>query len=90
MIDAPAATALRRYFGGTGPSQGGSNTAALVAEIKGLREEVKGLRADQAKQTGATIQATVESNDKAAQTVVAGVDKSSKSAVWDRRVEYSA
>ena len=90
VIDAPAAAALRRYFGGTGPSQGGGNTDALVAEIKGLREEVKGLRADQAKQTGATIQATVESNDKAAQTVVAGVDKSSKSAVWDRRVEYSA
>jgi phage-related minor tail protein len=89
VVDAQAASAMRRYFGGA-PSQGGGNTDALVAEIKGLREEVKGLRADQAKQTGATIQATVESNDKAAQTVVAGVDKSSKSAVWDRRVEYSA
>ncbi|QDG69429.1 hypothetical protein [Janthinobacterium tructae] len=87
VIDAPAAAALRRYFGGTGPSQGGGNTAALVAEIKGLREEVKGLRADQAKQTGATIQATVESNDKAAQTVVAGVDKSAKSSAWANTVK---
>ena len=92
VIDAPAAAALRRYFGGTGPSQGGGNTAALVAEIKGLREEVKGLRADQAKQTGATIQATVESNDKAAKTVVAGVDKSAKSSAWANTVkgEYAA
>ncbi len=87
VIDAPAAAALRRYFGGTGPSQGGGNTAALVAEIKGLWEEVKGLRADQAKQTGATIQATVESNDKAAQTVVAGVDKSAKSSAWANTVK---
>ncbi len=90
VIDAPAAAALRRYFGGTGPSQGSGNTAALVAEIKGLREEVKGLRADQQAQTGATIQATVESNDKAAKTVVAGVDKSAKASVWAQQVGHSA
>ncbi|MGK5049603.1 tape measure protein [Janthinobacterium sp. GB4P2] len=89
VMDAPAASVMRRYFGGA-PSQGGGNTDALVAEIKSLREEVKGLRADQDKQTGAKIQATVESSDKAAKTIVAGVDKSSKSAVWDRRVEYAA
>ena len=88
VVDAQAAAAMRRYFGGA-PSQGGGNTDALVAEIKGLREEVKGLRADQAKQTGATIQATVESNDKAAQTVVAGVDKSAKASAWAKQVEYS-
>ena len=88
VVDAPAAAAMRRYFGGA-PSQGGGNTDALVAEIKSLREEVKGLRADQAKQTGAAIQATVESNDKAAKTVVAGVDKSAKAAAWAKRVEYS-
>ncbi|MGX9698089.1 hypothetical protein ACWYXK_13975 [Janthinobacterium lividum] len=88
VVDAQAAAAMRRYFGGA-PSQGGGNTDALVAEIKGLREEVKGLRADQAKQTGATIQATVESNDKAAKTVVAGVDKSAKVSAWVKKVEYS-
>ncbi|HEU4845812.1 MAG TPA: hypothetical protein VFT05_16210, partial [Burkholderiaceae bacterium] len=89
VVDAQAAAAMRRYFGGA-PSQGGGNTDALVAEIKGLREEVKGLRADQDKQTGATIQATVESNDKAAKTVVAGVDKSAKASAWAQQVEYSA
>ena len=89
---APVVFDAMRYSAG---SNVGSD--ALVVEIRALNTrldaqtaEIKGLRADQAKQTGATIQATVESNDKAAKTVVAGVDKSSKSAVWDRRVEYSA
>ena len=86
VVDAPAAAAMRRYFGGA-PSQGGGNTDALVAEIKGLREEVKGLRADQDKQTGAMIRGTVESNDKAAKTVVAGVDKSAKSSAWANTVK---
>ena len=78
---------MRRYFGGA-PSQDGGNSAALVAEIKSLREEVKGLRADQDKQTGAAIRATVESNDKAAKTMVAGIDKSAKASAWAKQVEY--
>ncbi|WP_257572561.1 tape measure protein [Janthinobacterium sp. UMAB-56] len=88
VVDAQAAAAMRRYFGGA-PSQGGGNNDALVAEVKSLREELKGLRADQKAQTGATIQATVESNDKAAKTVVAGVDKSAKASAWAKQVEYS-
>ncbi|MDN5569087.1 MAG: hypothetical protein L0G27_10165, partial [Paracoccus sp. (in: a-proteobacteria)] len=87
VIDAPAAAAMRRYFGGA-PSQGGGNTDALVAEIKSLSEEVKGLRADQDKQTGAAIRATVESNDKAANRVVAGIDKSTKASAWTKQPEY--
>ena len=87
VVDAPAAAAMRRYFGGA-PSQGGGNTDALVAEIKSLREEVKGLRADQDKQTGAAIRATVESNDKAANRVVAGIDKSTKASAWTKQPEY--
>ncbi len=88
VVDAQAAAAMRRYFGGA-PSQGGGNTDALVAEIKGLREEVKGLRADQDKQTGALIRGTGEANDKAAKTVVAGVEKSTKSSARAKQVEYS-
>ncbi|PLY41154.1 hypothetical protein CSZ94_17135 [Janthinobacterium sp. ROICE36] len=88
VVDAQAAAAMRRYFGGA-PSQGGGNTDALVAEIKLLRAEVAAHRADQSKQTGAVVQATVESNDKAAKTVVAGVDKSAKASAWAKQVEYS-
>lgn len=87
VVDAPAAAAMRRYFGGV-PSPGGGNTDALVTEIKSLREEVKGLRADQDKQTGAAIRATVESNDKAAKSVVAGIDKSTKASAWAKQPEY--
>ncbi|WP_426057094.1 tape measure protein [Janthinobacterium sp. PSPC2-1] len=87
VVDAPAAAAMRRYFGGA-PSQGGGNTDALVVEIKSLREEVKGLRADQDKQTGAAIRATVESNDKAANRVVAGIDKSTKASARVKQPEY--
>ena len=79
VVDAQAAAAMRRYFGGA-PSQGGGNTDALVAEIKrAARQEVDRLRADaRQEQTGAAIQATVESNASAAKTVVAGVEKSAK------------
>lgn len=86
VVDAPAAAAMRRYFGGA-PSQGGGNTDALVAEIKLLRAEVAAHRADQNKQTGAVVQATVESNDKAAKTVVAGVDRSAKNSAWANTVK---
>ncbi|MDX8121574.1 tape measure protein [Janthinobacterium sp. GMG2] len=88
---APVVFDAMRYSAG---SNVGSD--ALVAEIRALNArldaqtvEIKGLRADQAKQTGATIQATVESNDKAAKTVVAGVDKSAKASAWAKKVEYS-
>jgi len=66
----------------------------LVAEIRGLREdnqamraELEGLRADQRTQTGATIQATVESNASAARTVVEGVDKSARASSWASAVK---
>ena len=81
VVDAPAAAAMRRYFGGA-PSQGGGNTDALVAEIKLLRAEVAAGRADADKQTGAVVQATVESNASAAKTVVSGVEKSAKQSAW--------
>jgi tape measure domain-containing protein len=86
VVDAQAAAAMRRYFGGA-PSQGGGNTDALVAEIKILREEVAGLRADQAAQTGAVVRATVDSNARAAGTVVAGVEKSAKASAWSSTVK---
>jgi len=86
VVDAPAAAAMRRYFGGA-PSQGGGNTDALVAEIKRLNEKVDKLNADTNRNAGAAIQATVESNDNAAKTVVAGVDKSAKSSAWANTVK---
>ena len=90
---APVVFDATRYSSG---SNAGSD--ALVAEIRGLREDnkalqkaVDGLRAEQKDQTGAAIRATVESNASAAKTVVAGVDKSAKTSAWEkanRKVEY--
>ncbi|WP_170840513.1 phage tail length tape measure family protein [Janthinobacterium lividum] len=88
VVDAPAAAAIRRYFGGA-PSQGGGNTDALVAEIKRLNEKVDKLNADTNRNAGTTIQATVESNTNAAKTVVAGIEKSTKSSAWAKQEEYS-
>jgi phage-related minor tail protein len=54
-------------------SYGTSNTEALVAEVKALRTEVSGLRADARQQTGEVIQAQYgaadESSDKIADSV---------------------
>lgn len=70
----------------------GSDT--LVAEIRGLRQdnqamraELEGLRADQRAQTGATIQATVESTANAARMVVDGVDQSARASAWANTVK---
>lgn len=86
---APVVFDAQRYSAG---SNVGSDV--LVAEIRALNArldaqtaEIKGLRADQHKQTGAAIQATVESNASAARTVVAGVDKSAKGSAWANTVK---
>ena len=81
VVDAPAAAAMRRYFGGA-PSQGGGNTDALVSEIKALREEVKGLRADQAKQTGDLIATNYDATDRAAGKAADGAKDAAKATVW--------
>lgn len=47
--------------------------APLVAEIKALREEVAGLRADQNNQTGEGIASNERINNNAAKTVVTGI-----------------
>ncbi|KQN77822.1 hypothetical protein ASF04_23940 [Duganella sp. Leaf61] len=69
--------------------QAGSNAGsdAMAAEIKALREEVKGLRADQAKQTGAMIQSNEQANAKAADKVVSGVEKSAQASAWSSTVK---
>lgn len=88
-VEAPAAFDPVRYS-----SAANVGSDALVAEIRGLREdnqamraELEGLRADQRAQTGATIQATVESNASAARTVVEGVDKSARASSWASAVK---
>lgn len=88
-VEAPAAFDPVRYS-----SAANVGSDALVAEIRGLREdnqamraELEGLRADQRAQTGATIQATFESNANAARTVVDGVDKSSRASAWANAVK---
>lgn len=69
--------------------QAGSNagTEVMAAAIKALQEEVKGLRADQAKQTGALIQSNEQANAKAADKVVDGVQKSATASAWSSTVK---
>ncbi|MGK5039900.1 tape measure protein [Janthinobacterium sp. GB1R12] len=88
-VEAPAVFDPMRYS-----SVANVGSEVLVAEIRGLREdnqamrvELEGLRADQRAQTGATIQATFESNANAARTVVDGVDKSSRASAWANAVK---
>jgi len=80
-----------RYSAG---SNAGSD--ALVAEIRGLREdnkamreEIKGLRTDQGKQTGALIASNFDANKQAAEKVVAGVEKSANTSAWGKSVGYA-
>ena len=47
-----------------------------------MREEIKGLRTDQGKQTGAMIASNFDANKQAAKEVVAGVEKSAKKSAW--------
>lgn len=54
-------------------SYGTSNTEALVAEVKALRTEVAGLRADQNGQTGAMIAATRGAGEQMADRVAGAV-----------------
>ncbi|OFA05193.1 hypothetical protein [Duganella phyllosphaerae] len=63
--------------------QAGSNagTEVMAAAIKALQEEVKGLRADQVRQTVVLKQSNEKANADAAKTVVQGVEQSAKTTV---------
>lgn len=77
VVDAPASQAMQRYF-----SAGDGANEALVAEIKGLREEVRQLRADQDQQTGAIISSNYDANERAADKVSAGASEAARASVW--------
>ncbi|MCC7597739.1 tape measure protein [Janthinobacterium sp. FW305-129] len=77
VVDAPAAQAMQRYF-----SAGDGVNEVLVAEIKGLREEVRQLRADQDQQTGAIISSNYDANERAADKVSAGALEAARATVW--------
>jgi hypothetical protein len=83
VIDAPAMSAMRRYFGGA-PSMGGSSGADR-AEIAGLRAEVAGLRADLVKHTGALIQQNHIATDRAAEKINAGAKRSATETTWKQQ-----
>jgi len=61
---------------------GSMDMAPLVAEVKALREEVKGLRAEALKRTGDLIQAGEASAEKAAGIVVEGVRNAATDSAW--------
>lgn len=77
VVDASAAQAMQRYF-----SAGDGANDALVAEIKGLREEVRQLRSDQDQQTGAIISSNYDANERAADKISAGASEAALASVW--------
>jgi tape measure domain-containing protein len=56
--------------------------AALVAEIRSLKEEVSQLRREQSAQTGALIAANYDASDRAAGKVVQGTHEAADNAAW--------
>ena len=89
VVDAQAAAAMRRYFGGA-PSQGGGNTDALVAEIKRLNEKIDKFHADSNKNAAAQIGSNFDANAKAAQKVADSVDKTTKAvSATDKLRDYA-
>ena len=56
--------------------------AALVAEIRSLKEEVSQLRREQSTQTGALISANYDASDRAAGKVVQGAHEATDNAAW--------
>lgn len=92
FTEAPAVTAMAVS---AGPAidfsryQAGSSagTEAMAVAVKALQDEVKGLRADNERQAAALARATTESNAKAADKVVDGVEKSAKASAWSSTVK---
>ena len=87
---APVVFDVARYSAG---SNAGSD--ALVAEIRGLRddnkklnEKIDKLNADANKNANAQIASNFDANKQAAKTVVAGIDKSTKASAWGKQPEY--
>jgi hypothetical protein len=89
VIDAPAMAAMRRYFG-RAPSTGGGNQDAVVAEMKALRAEVAALRKEQAQQHGASVQANYDANNRAADKVNSGANRSATEAAWQKQSRRAA
>ena len=87
---APVVFDVARYSAGSN-----AGSYALVAEIRGLREDNKKLNekidklnADANKNANAQIASNFEANKQAAKTVVAGIDKSTKASAWAKQPEY--
>ncbi|OEZ90728.1 tape measure protein [Duganella phyllosphaerae] len=92
FTEAPAVTAMVAsaapaidYSRYSAASNAGSD--ALVAEIRGLRDDNKVLQEKVERQTAVLARVTAESNEKAAGTVVAGVEKSAKASAWTSTVK---
>jgi hypothetical protein len=59
--------------------------APLMAKIEALTAEVAALRADQQQQTGDTIRANYDANDRAAGKVVDGTVQAAKESAWAKQ-----
>jgi hypothetical protein len=89
VIDAPAMSAMRRYFG-RAPSTGGGNQDALVAEVKRLQTLVSVLIANGTRNTAASIQANAEAHKRTADTINQGAKAASTGDRWQKQSRKAA
>ena len=77
----------RIYDANTSASMIGGADAELVQEVRALREEVRGLRAQQAQETAVIVNSNLAAQEQAANVVVQGVSEASERAAWVQQTQ---
>ncbi|MEN6304240.1 MAG: hypothetical protein ABFD96_16020, partial [Armatimonadia bacterium] len=77
----------RIYDANTSASMMGGADAELVQEVRALREEVRGLRAQQAQETAVIVNSNLAAQEQAANVVVQGVSEASERSAWVQQTQ---
>ena len=77
----------RIYDANTSAGMMGGANAELVQEVRTLREEVRGLRTQQAQETAVLVNSNLAAQEQAANVVVQGVSEASERAAWVQQTQ---